>query len=49
MVGNLLIIGVLGGGFIYLKKRKQKMAASLEGEMDEDVMNDKPGSEAKDK
>ena len=36
VVGNLLIVAILGGGYIYLKKRKQKMKASLEGEMNDD-------------
>lgn len=45
VMGNLLIIGVLGGGYFYLKKRKEKMSASLEGEMDEDAVPDDEGKE----
>ena len=33
VVGNLLIIGFLGGGYIYIKRRKEKMAGNLEEEI----------------
>jgi len=36
VIGNLLIIGVLGGGYIYMKRRKAKMTAELNDEMKED-------------
>ncbi|MCW9030833.1 MAG: VWA domain-containing protein [Gammaproteobacteria bacterium] len=39
VIGNLLIVGVLGGGYIYMKRRKEKMAQSLEDEMKEDDVN----------
>ncbi|MDH5599793.1 MAG: transmembrane domain-containing protein, partial [Gammaproteobacteria bacterium] len=44
VVGNLLIVGVLGGGYFYLKRRKEKMAASLGDEMDEDSVSHDTGS-----
>ena len=44
VVGNLLIVGVLGGGYFYLKRRKEKMAASLGDEMDEDSVSHDAGS-----
>ena len=37
-MGNLLIVLVLGGGYVYMKRRKEKMTASISDEMNE---NDK--------
>lgn len=36
VVGNLLIIGILVGGYIYIKRRKQKMAENIGDEIAED-------------
>ena len=43
VIGNLLIIGLLGGGFFYIKRRKEKMAENLGDEITEaDTANSQP-------
>ncbi len=37
VVGNILLIGLLGGGYMYMKRRREKMAKALAGEMDDEV------------
>lgn len=41
VIGNLLIVAAIAGGYIYIKRRKEKMAQSLENEMDEDDIKEK--------
>ena len=36
VIGNLLLAGIVGGGYIFMKRRKEKIAEKLEGELDED-------------
>ena len=35
VIGNILLVVLLGGGFVYLKRKKEKMAENLEDEMHE--------------
>lgn len=37
VIGNLLLAGILGGGFIYMKRRKENLAKSLTDEMNADL------------
>lgn len=46
VIGNLLLAGVFVAGFIFIKRRKEKIAKKLEDEMNEDNGKDK-GAEKK--
>lgn len=41
VIGNLLLIGLFVGGYVYMKRRKEKLASSLAGEMDDDENKEK--------
>lgn len=40
VVGNLLLIGMFAGGYMYMKRRKEKLAQSIE-DMDDDIDKEK--------
>ena len=41
VVGNILLLGSFVGGYIFMKRRKEKMAKLLAGEMDDDEAENK--------
>lgn len=41
VIGNLLIVGILGGGYVYMKRRKKKMTAMFNAEMNDDEESEK--------
>ena len=41
VVGNILLLGSFVGGYIFMKRRKEKMAKLLAGEMDDDEADNK--------
>lgn len=49
VIGNLLLVIVLIGGFIYIKRRKAKLVESLNDEINDDGIKGKPNEVKKDK
>jgi uncharacterized protein (TIGR03503 family) len=37
VIGNLLLTALVGGGFVFIKRRKEKIAKNLEGELEEET------------
>ena len=40
VIGNLLLAGMFGGGYIFMKRRKEKLVKNLEDELNEDLNKD---------
>ena len=49
VIGNVLLIGSFVGGYIFIKRRKEKLAKALSGEMDNDNISEEEVKEEKPK